>query len=523
MDPWSYDRDFVCTHRWVWKLEPGDVILSVYSYIRVTLDLDLNTEETVVRITGPLFFRKYNTPTELTDYDPSLPCADRPHIFFKLRVLDCNYNSESPKPYTFCENQPCLNQYNTQTLPETETLPIECQVVTHNQELSIIDSKTEPEQGTSTPTNTQPNPEPSSLVPPDPSSASDLLPDPPSNNPSTPPRNPSPNPSDLEEPSSPAIPSNEGPSVAPRHPNPSPSPDPSDPGKPAMSDVAPNNSNSTSKRGRKPDAFNGECDEASGEKGGDWATQRITEREEDEEDTKLKEGERRWTTLKEIKNTRMKGTDISSYNSIFDTYGEESDYGETALLDFYKAGLPRDLRKSVAGTWPKWKDFDEYRERAMDLHLEWINKREKEGRSRPFPTPRTSAGPSQGRTVANVNALMNMGPGANSSFTPLPKLTTEERDRLWKLGACFACRQPGHMSNECPTFPNNTPRTAETSAPSLSSDSPPVTVAQMSSLSTSRNVIKDISDMVNKVKGLEGEEKEQAAVYLKDIMSKLDF
>ncbi|KAF5351439.1 hypothetical protein D9758_013519 [Tetrapyrgos nigripes] len=127
-----------------------------------------------------------------------------------------------------------------------------------------------------------------------------------------------------------------------------------------------------------------------------------------------------------------------------------------------------------------------------------------------------------------------MGPGANSSFTPLPKLTTEERDRLRKLGACFACRQPGHMSNECPTFPNNTPmsstsqntsrnfppravRTAGTSAPSSSSNSPPVTIAQ------TRNVIKDISDMVNKVKGLEGEEKEQAAVYLKDIMSKLDF
>ncbi|KAF5345051.1 hypothetical protein D9758_010467 [Tetrapyrgos nigripes] len=296
-----------------------------------------------------------------------------------------------------------------------------------------------------------------------------------------------------------------------------------------------------------------------GEKGGDWATQRITEQEEDEEDTKLKPEERQWTTLKEIKdrfkrdfkalaadevarnkikNARMKGMDISTYNSIFDTYREESDYRETALLDFYKAGLPRDLRKSVAGMWPKWKDFDEYRERAMDLHLEWINKREKEGRSRPFSTPRTNSGPSQGRTVASVNALMNMGPGANSSFTPLPKLMPEERDQLQKLGACFECRQPGHMSNECLTFLNNTPRpstaqntsrnfppravrAAETSAPSSSSCSPPVTVAQTSSLSSSRNVIKDISDMMNKVKGLEGEEKEQASVYLKDVVVKM--
>ncbi|KAF5353578.1 hypothetical protein D9758_013795 [Tetrapyrgos nigripes] len=236
----------------------------------------------------------------------------------------------------------------------------------------------------------------------------------------------------------------------------------------------------------------------------------------------------------------MKGMDISSYNSIFDTYGEESDFGETALLDSYKAGLPEKLQKTVGMTWPKWKDFDEYREGTMDLHLEWVNEKEREGRSRPFSTPRMSAGPSQGRTVASVNALMNMGPGANSSFTPLPKLTPEERDRLRKQGACFTCRQPGHMSNECLTFPKNTPRsstaqntsqnfppravrTTETSAPLSSSSSPPVTVAQTSSSSSSRNVIKDISDMVNKVKGLEGEEKEQAAVYLKDIMSKLDF
>ncbi|KAF5347381.1 hypothetical protein D9758_011280 [Tetrapyrgos nigripes] len=236
----------------------------------------------------------------------------------------------------------------------------------------------------------------------------------------------------------------------------------------------------------------------------------------------------------------MKGTDISSYNSIFDTYGEELDFGETALLEYYKAGLPEKLRKTVGMTWPKWQDFDEYRERTMDLHLEWVNEREREGRSRLFSTPRTNAGPSQGRTVASVNTLMNMGPGANLSFTPLPKLTPEERDRLRKSGACFTCRQPGHMSNECLTFPNNTSRssttqkmspnfspravrTAETSTPLLSSSSSPVTVAQTSSLSSSCNVIKDISDMVNKVKGLEGEEKEQAAVYLKDIMSKLDF
>ncbi|KAF5372642.1 hypothetical protein D9758_005289 [Tetrapyrgos nigripes] len=222
---------------------------------------------------------------------------------------------------------------------------------------------------------------------------------------------------------------------------------------------------------------------------------------------------------------------------VFDTYREESDYGEMALLDFYKAGLPKDLWKSVGQTWLKWKDFDEYRDRAMDLHLEWLNEREKEGCWKPSSTLRMNSGPSQGWTVASVNVLMTSG--AQSSFTPLPKLTPEERDRLCKLGACFACGQPGHMSNECPTFLNNTPRLsisqntshnfppcavrkADTSTSTLSSSSsssPPVTVAQMSS--SSQNIIKDIPDMVNKVKGLGGEEKEQASVYLKDVVAKM--
>ncbi|KAF5367723.1 hypothetical protein D9758_009818 [Tetrapyrgos nigripes] len=286
-----------------------------------------------------------------------------------------------------------------------------------------------------------------------------------------------------------------------------------------------------------------------GEKGGDWATQRLIERDEDEENEDLASTPEkwRWITLKQIcdrfkkdfkaltsedvartkiKFARMKGTDISIYNSIFDTYREESDFRETALLEFYQDGLPPKLREAVGRTYPKWDDFEEYKERAVELHLEWLKERERQGCWKTTSMSKNSPGPSQGRTVASVNTLMNMGPGANSSFTLLPKLTPDERDRLRKLGACFACRQTGHMSNKCPTFPRTSSqntsrtfsscfvRTAETAS------SPPVMVAQTSS---SRDTIKDISDMVNKVKGLEGEEKEQATVYLKDIMSKLDF
>ena len=38
------------------------------------------------------------------------------------------------------------------------------------------------------------------------------------------------------------------------------------------------------------------------------------------------------------------------------------------------------------------------------------------------------------------------------------KLTPEERKRCIEKGLCFCCRKPGHLSRECPSFPNKKPR-----------------------------------------------------------------
>ncbi|KAF5348209.1 hypothetical protein D9758_014644 [Tetrapyrgos nigripes] len=425
--------------------------------------------------------------------DLNLHCADRPHVFHPLSLQDAAYFIEdSNDPWVPCTVQLCLNRYNTQRLT-AEEIPTGLHLVTQLQELAIrkaqskTSPETEPEQGTST------SPNQPSESDPAPETPSNNLPEP--DNPTFPP-------------SSPTIPSAKGPSVAPHRPPTPPSPNLSDPNNSVMADTPPIGSNSTSEQGRKPDSFNGECSEAkrwlalfnnylcmnkskypteesqvslflsffTGEKGGDWATQRLTERDEDKEDEELEKMPEkcRWITLEQIRDrfkrdfkalasdnvartkikfARMKGTDISSYNSIFDTYGEESNFGETALLEFYQDGLPPKLREAVERTYPKWADFDEYKERAVELHLEWLKERERQGHWKTPSMSRSNPGLSQGRTVASVNALMNMGPGANSSFTPLPKPTPDERDRLRKLGACFACRQPGHMSNECPTFP----------------------------------------------------------------------
>src|SRR4051812_24318219 len=39
---------------------------------------------------------------------------------------------------------------------------------------------------------------------------------------------------------------------------------------------------------------------------------------------------------------------------------------------------------------------------------------------------------------------------ANQNIPRLKKLTEEEREKLRRTGACFACRQPGHLASQCP-------------------------------------------------------------------------
>src|SRR3954453_17521024 len=48
------------------------------------------------------------------------------------------------------------------------------------------------------------------------------------------------------------------------------------------------------------------------------------------------------------------------------------------------------------------------------------------------------------------------------TITPrFEKLTDEEREKLRRAGACFACRQPRHMSSQCPRRTNQTLRHIE--------------------------------------------------------------
>jgi hypothetical protein len=148
---------------------------------------------------------------------------------------------------------------------------------------------------------------------------------------------------------------------------------------------------------------------------------------------------------------------------LFDTYGDDSDLGETALLLFYKKGLPKALREKIAGTYPKSATFKDYKERAMDLHLEWLNNREESKTWASSTTDRsTSSKTADSRKGLKVNAVETSETRNITAFSTegnrpvyLKKLTDEEREQFRKEGICFACRQKGHASWDCTKFPRN--------------------------------------------------------------------
>ena len=117
-------------------------------------------------------------------------------------------------------------------------------------------------------------------------------------------------------------------------------------------------------------------------------------------------------------------------------------------------------------------------------------------------------------------------PGAPSYSPRLSKLTEEERRALMKEGKCFRCRLQGHRSKDCPLNQQSNNFTSQSQGRAIrtvSTTVPPSIPIASTSTTPTRDSIKDISDMYNKMKMLEGEEKEQAVAYLKDLVGKSDF
>ena len=153
-------------------------------------------------------------------------------------------------------------------------------------------------------------------------------------------------------------------------------------------------------------------------------------------------------------------TSVKKYNDLFNGYLDLSPYdgANGMVLDAYERGLKyKVLNGAMAQRTPQM-TFAEIQ--CLMVQVDETQQRFK-NRSRALGTT-----PAPTRTVIN-NPTFNVQTTLSTSTTPAPtrglmpaikaevarqytRLTPEARAELSRIGACFYCREPGHMASQCP-------------------------------------------------------------------------
>lgn len=275
-----------------------------------------------------------------------------------------------------------------------------------------------------------------------------------------------------------------------------------------------------------------------GEVAGKWAEARMKEYDADQLNPALII--KRWTQLSDVikafqdeyksvdpvtaarnalETLRMTGdyASIDKFMQRFNTLATESEFDEPSLIYFLRRSLNPSLVDRIATSFPQPKDLKEYKERAVTMQLAWENRQIEKKQTR--GTVHTTSSHKSASTSSNANdqgVPMDIDSARRlgaSSIAPLTRLTDAERENLRRQGACFRCRQKGHMSRECPN--RSTPRTSST--PSSSS------VRGATTSTPTADPIAQLSNAFNMVDKLEGDEKDQAVAFLKDALKSKDF
>jgi len=131
----------------------------------------------------------------------------------------------------------------------------------------------------------------------------------------------------------------------------------------------------------------------------------------------------------------MGSKSCEEYTTMFNGYAEMAQYDEVYLLRKYQEGLNKALRDKVLGTYPAPEDLKNWKERALNLDRAWRKSQTKKNikpEVKPF-TPYRKPEPKRDPNAMDID-----------------RISVEEQQDLMKKGACFYCKESGHLAKNCP-------------------------------------------------------------------------
>jgi hypothetical protein len=201
--------------------------------------------------------------------------------------------------------------------------------------------------------------------------------------------------------------------------------------------------------------------------------EKIWEDFEEDFRTAFMDTDAKLTAFEKLHNLRMVGSNIDSYIAEFERLREETRYRKDdlgAIIKFKEGLQPQLLQQVITHNVPAPNTLDGWMKKARErqtVYKELKNagmykKTQASAPNRwaqllglknyvpPAQRPTQATGHGHARhqsTVQGQSQVVPMDVDVGRGFTPL---TDEERTDLRNKGACFRCRQTGHMSRVCP-------------------------------------------------------------------------
>ena len=159
-----------------------------------------------------------------------------------------------------------------------------------------------------------------------------------------------------------------------------------------------------------------------------------------------------WLTTKRMvpKKDRTYSPPLNQYISEFQNHVARANIKDpNVLIGYFSAGIPPTLMRRIMSMDTVPTTIQEWYSKAIHFQMQWEQAEEISKRNQ-RPVHSYQPFPSTSTRTKDPNAM-------DVDVVRVRKLTPEERKRCIKKGLCFRCRKPGHLSGECPSFPNKKP------------------------------------------------------------------